>query len=198
MLIDKGAVDQTLFLAPRDTSSSTMALLTGLVFNTASLRAYYKRGKTGTNTAITLVTTTATGAHTDGGFVVCDATNSPGRYSLDLPDAVCATGADFALVTIGGAANMEDLSVLIELANPITVTNGVISAALNTALAAPTAITSATPTGDQAIAMLHQFARNTITQTATTQILKADDGTTTVATSTVSDNGTTFTRGEFA
>lgn len=40
-------------------------------------------------------------------------------------------------------------------------------------------------------------ARNKITQTATTQIVKADDGTTTVATSTVSDDATTFTRGEF-
>ena len=33
---------------------------------------------------------------------------------------------------------------------------------------------------------------------ATTQIIKADDGTTTIATSTVSDDGTTATRGEFA
>lgn len=81
---------------------------------------------------------------------------------------------------------------------PVIATAGVVSASLSTALAAPTAITSATPTGDQAIAMLHQFARNKITQTATTQTLLADDGTTTVATSTVSDNGTTFTRGEFA
>jgi hypothetical protein len=41
-------------------------------------------------------------------------------------------------------------------------------------------------------------ARNKITQTATTQTVFADDGSTTVATSTVSDNGTTATRGEFA
>lgn len=40
--------------------------------------------------------------------------------------------------------------------------------------------------------------RNKVTQTATTQIIKADDGSTTVATSTVSDDGTTFTRGEYA
>jgi hypothetical protein len=41
-------------------------------------------------------------------------------------------------------------------------------------------------------------SRNKITQTATTQLVKADDGSTTVGTSTVSDDGTTFTRGEFA
>lgn len=66
------------------------------------------------------------------------------------------------------------------------------------AIAEPTAITSATPTVIAALALLHALARNKITQTSTTQILKADDGTTTVATSTLSDDGTTFTRGEFA
>ena len=45
---------------------------------------------------------------------------------------------------------------------------------------------------------LFMKARNVITQTATTQLVKADDGTTTVGTSTVSDNGTTATRGEFS
>lgn len=45
---------------------------------------------------------------------------------------------------------------------------------------------------------LFMKARNLITQTATSQIVKADDGTTTVATSTVSDDGTTATRGEFS
>lgn len=41
-------------------------------------------------------------------------------------------------------------------------------------------------------------ARNKITQTATTQTLLADDGSTPVGASTVSDDGTTFTRGEFS
>lgn len=41
-------------------------------------------------------------------------------------------------------------------------------------------------------------ARNKITQTATTQTVLADDGSTPVAASTVSDDGTTATRGEFS
>lgn len=48
------------------------------------------------------------------------------------------------------------------------------------------------------IRWLFMKARNTITQTATTQTVMADDGTTPVASSTVSDNGTTATRGEFS
>lgn len=42
------------------------------------------------------------------------------------------------------------------------------------------------------------LSRNKVTQTSTTQLVKADDGSTTVGTSTVSDDSTTFTRGEFA
>lgn len=42
------------------------------------------------------------------------------------------------------------------------------------------------------------LARNKLTQTATTQTLKKDDGTTTVGTASVSDDGTTFTRNEWS
>jgi hypothetical protein len=45
---------------------------------------------------------------------------------------------------------------------------------------------------------LFLLARNKLTQTATTQIVKADDGSTTVGTSVVSDDGTVATRGEFS
>lgn len=42
------------------------------------------------------------------------------------------------------------------------------------------------------------LAKNKLTQTSTTQIVKANDGSTTVGTSTVSDDGTTATRGVFS
>jgi hypothetical protein len=48
------------------------------------------------------------------------------------------------------------------------------------------------------VGFLFLKSRNKVTQTATTQTLFADDGSTTVGTSTVSDNGTTATRGEFS
>ena len=50
----------------------------------------------------------------------------------------------------------------------------------------------------QMIRWLYIQARNKITQTSTTQTIYADDGSTSVATSTVSDDGTTATRGEFS
>jgi len=62
----------------------------------------------------------------------------------------------------------------------------------------PTSVVAASPTAIAALSWLLTLSRNKITQTSTEQILKADDGTTTIATSTVSDDGTTATRGEFA
>lgn len=47
------------------------------------------------------------------------------------------------------------------------------------------------------LAWIFLLGRNKITQTATTQTVLADDGTTTVATATVSDDSTTASRGEF-
>ena len=50
----------------------------------------------------------------------------------------------------------------------------------------------------QALTWVFELSRNKITQTSTTQLVKKDDGTTTLGTSTVSDDGTTFTRGGFS
>ena len=61
------------------------------------------------------------------------------------------------------------------------------------AVAAP----SATPTLRNAIMLLYMALRNKETQTATTRTISNDAGTT-IASSTVSDDGTTYTKGEFA
>lgn len=62
----------------------------------------------------------------------------------------------------------------------------------------PTAVVGANPTVVQALSWLLTLSRNLITQTATTQTLKADDGSTTIATSAVADDGTTFSRAEWS
>jgi hypothetical protein len=68
-------------------------------------------------------------------------------------------------------------------------------------LAEPTAVPgfSNGVTGfEEALAWLIAMARNKMTQTSTTTILRNDADSGTLGTSTVSDDGTTFTRGEFA
>lgn len=64
--------------------------------------------------------------------------------------------------------------------------------------AEPGSVPAATATLAAKLGWLFFLARNRITQTATTQTALADDGSTSVATSTVSDDGSTFVRGEWS
>ena len=114
LALKKAATDVTVYLFAQDSSKTTGEGLTGLAYNTASLTAYYVR-PLGSATQITLATQTVTGAHSDGGFKEIDATNMPGVYRLDLPDAVCATGVPSAVVMLKGATNLAPVLLEIQL-----------------------------------------------------------------------------------
>jgi len=62
------------------------AFKTGLTYQSSGLKMYYVR-EGGSETEVTPATQTVTGAHSDGGFVEVDATNVPGLYRTDWPDA---------------------------------------------------------------------------------------------------------------
>lgn len=66
------------------------------------------------------------------------------------------------------------------------------------AMADIASVPAITASAKDALNWLFALARNKLTQTATTQTLKKDDGTTTVGTAGVSDDGTTFTRNEWS
>lgn len=116
LVLKKGSTSQTVNIFVQNSSSTTGAGLTGLVFNSSGLTAYYVRPRAAA-VAITLVTQTVTGAYSSGGFVEIDATNMPGWYRLDLPDAVLATGVDHVGVHLKGATNMAPLPLEIQLTN---------------------------------------------------------------------------------
>lgn len=89
------------------------------------------------------------------------------------------------------------------LANVKAVDGGTTEAAnLKTAMASTIAEVSAVPAANApiwtAIKWLLALTRNKMTQTATTKTLRNDADSGNIATSTVSDDGTTFTRGEFS
>jgi len=67
-----------------------------------------------------------------------------------------------------------------------------------TALSDIAAVPAITASALSALNWLFALARNKRTQTATTETVYKDDGTTSLATSTKSDDGTTFTRGEYS
>lgn len=112
--IQVASVSQTINVFIQDSSSTTGAGLTGLVFNTASLVAYYALPRAAA-VQITLATLAAvTSAYSSGGFKEIDATNMPGWYRLDLPDAALASGR-FVSIHLKGATNMAPLPIEIEL-----------------------------------------------------------------------------------
>lgn len=113
-----GATSQSVNVFVRDSSSTTGAGLTGLAYNTASLTAYYSHaGANATATAITLATLAAVnGAYSSGGFKEIDATNMPGWYRFDIPNACLATSKGRSVaIHLKGAANMAPLPIEIEL-----------------------------------------------------------------------------------
>lgn len=117
-IILKGATSQSVYFDVLDSTSTTGGRKTGLVFNTSSLTAYYVRNG-GSATAITLATlAAANSAFSSGGFKEVDATNMPGVYRLDVPDAAFAAGSgDSVVVTIKGASGMVQASHDIQLSS---------------------------------------------------------------------------------
>lgn len=113
--IVQGSTDVTIDVFIQDSSVTTGAGKTGLAYNTGSLVCYYREGATDTAHALSLVTQTVGGAHTDGGFVEIDATNMPGLYRLDLSDTIVSGTNPYVIVMLKGAANMAPCVVEIEL-----------------------------------------------------------------------------------
>ncbi len=111
--IQVASTSQTVNVFIQDSSSTTGAGLTGLVYNTGSLTAYYALPRAAA-VAITLATQTVTGAWSSGGFVEISSANMPGWYRLDIPDAALASGR-FVSVHLKGASNMAPLPLEIEL-----------------------------------------------------------------------------------
>lgn len=108
--VKAGTASRSEYIYIQDSTSTTGAGLTGLVFNSAGLTAYYVTER-GTPTAITLVTlASATAAYSSGGFAAVDATNMPGLYRFDLPTAVLS--GNKGIVYLKGATNM--VPVLLE------------------------------------------------------------------------------------
>lgn len=129
-----GATSQILQVFIQDSSSTTGAGLTGLVFNTSSLTAYFHRDTDTTATAISLVTMTV-GTFTSSGFKEIDATNLPGFYQLCPPNTALASGAASVVIMLKGAANMAPLPIEIDLDAQVDVTfwNGTVVATPATA-----------------------------------------------------------------
>lgn len=109
-----GATSQILQIFIADSSSTTGAGLTGIVFNTSGLTAYFHRDTDTTATAISLVTMTA-GTFTSSGFKEIDSTNMPGWYQFCPPNTAFASGASSVSFHLKGVTNMAPLPIEVDL-----------------------------------------------------------------------------------
>jgi hypothetical protein len=113
--IKAAATSQTIDIFVLDSSSTTGGGLTGLVFNTAGLTCYYRKGALGTPTAVTLATlASVTTPWATGGFIAVDATYMAGVYRLDIPDVVIDT-AGMVTMYLRGATNMAPVVLELEV-----------------------------------------------------------------------------------
>lgn len=198
IIADSADVGLNVFI--QDSSSVTGTGLTGLVYNTAGLTCYFRRGNTGTVTALTLVTlANAQAAHADGGFIEIDATNMPGWYRLDLSDAIVASGVTEAAIQLKGAANMAPVNIGIEIVEPVALAD-ILEPFTTDARAEPSATPASNAAALAKLDYLYMLARNKMDKDSATglQQLYADDGTTVVSESTISTASTTTTRTEMA
>ena len=90
-----GSTDVTIPIILRSTTDNTE--VTGKIYSDVTA-SYQRQGES--RVAITTTSQTVTGTHTDGGFVEIDATNMPGNYRFDVPDAAFAAGADWVVISV--------------------------------------------------------------------------------------------------
>lgn len=113
LAIKRGTTSKIVRVFIQDSSKTDGSGLTGLVYNSSGLSAYYATEGTTGSTAVTLATATV-GTYASGGFVAVDGTNLPGVYELGIPNAALASG-NAVIVMLKGATNMVPVLVEIEL-----------------------------------------------------------------------------------
>src|SRR5579871_3987455 len=95
-VVTKGATSRTEYIVISDVNANP---ITGLVFNSSGLIAYYVQPLQN-SASITLATQTVTGAWSSGGFVEVDSTHMPGTYRFDVPNACFSSSYDKCVVCL--------------------------------------------------------------------------------------------------
>lgn len=108
MIRRRDVADQTVFFVARDASNDPFTL----AYNTSGISVTYYRPGAASTTAISPVTQTVNGAHTDGGLIHIGA----GLVRLDVPDAAFAAGVNEVFITVA-ATGMKTLTLMVELSD---------------------------------------------------------------------------------
>lgn len=139
-----------------------------------------------------------------GGDALTESASTGGRFTFSLAETRSGNYR-VNVLTSGGLTPYygfllagQDLvrDVLPEYATAAQVNAEVLDALTTDTFAELAAVPAATSSIKDKITWVFQWVRNKSTQTATQRKLYADDTTTVISTETVSDDGTTFTKGE--
>jgi hypothetical protein len=108
--IKRNSTSQSIDIFIQNSSSTTGAGLTGLVFNSAGLTCV-QRVNNGTAATVTLATlVSGTSAYSSGGFITASATLMAGVYRFDIPNTLLTT-AGALILYFSGATNMAPVVV---------------------------------------------------------------------------------------
>lgn len=114
--------NESVYTVAQGSTSQTIELylgVTGLTPTTTGLVAHYVRSKSAP-VQIPLVAQTPTGSWISGGFCQISASNVPGLYRLDVPDAAFAQGAENVTIYVRGAAGSNGAVVDVSMSYPVT------------------------------------------------------------------------------
>ena len=122
--IERGANDQSIDIFVKDSTVTTGAGKTGIVA-TAGIECWYRLGFNQAAAELTPLSVIAVNAaHTEGGWIQTDASNQPGIYRFDIPDAwLVGTYGDDVTVYFYKATGMSHTPVKIKLVDPVSDVN---------------------------------------------------------------------------
>lgn len=126
MILEAGTLNHTVpvYFTDDDGGTAPGEPTTGLAFGdieTGGSASYQRQGAARVD--FTLVTQTVAGGHTDGGFIQIDATNMPGNYRLDVPDAAFAVGVAYVVIMLVAASGNNSIMrpIVVDLSPPVNV-----------------------------------------------------------------------------
>lgn len=188
--IQKNSTGVILPIFLQDLSSPIGAGLSGVLYNSSGLSCYYKKNTDSSVSTVTLVNGTV-GTYASSSFIRVNDSLVPGDVELCLPNAAFvapASGNYFLTATLRGVANMLPVKIDIQLVDPATSGSG------GGPISEPSAVPSFPCTADAMVSWLFARATNLETCTATGATVFKSDDTTPIASTTLSDDGTTLVR----
>lgn len=131
-MINAGSTNQSVYFNIVEDTGGTAPgePKTGLAFGDISAARYVRQGAApATITPVTLASNSA--AHSDGGFVEVDATNMPGLYRFDVPDAAFASGSNLLVIqlVVAGAQNAYAAPLQLQIQDLDVIADGILDRA---------------------------------------------------------------------